>query len=79
MKKRYIGRSSASLANGLVAFPGDVVELSEKEWRENAHLDEVFTYPIADEEPAAEDADEAPAEAATAPAPAKRSKKNDKE
>lgn len=42
MKKRYIGKDSASLASGIVVFPGSDVDLPAKEWAANEHLAEHF-------------------------------------
>lgn len=42
MKKRYIGKSAASLADGRVVLPGQTIDLPAKAWAANAHHDDSF-------------------------------------
>lgn len=73
MKKRFVGRTSASLANGRVVFPGDIVDIPAKEWQGQSHIPADQFIDVEDA-PAPDVAEDAPA-----PAPAKRTKSSDKE
>ena len=76
MEKRFVGRSSASLADGRVVFPGDMVDMSERDWKANSHLEAQFIS--SDDARRAAELETEPEDNKPVPEPAQKSKSNSK-